>query len=518
MKTPTSEEINQKLEQTHFAQVRSLDRLSDPCTPTSMVVTLEQLRPYEHNPRVVRNPLYAELKASIRDRGLDQPPPITRRPGEAHFIIRNGGNTRLAILNELWQETRDDQFFRVPCLFRPWTTEMHALVGHLTESDLHGQLTFVERALAVAKLNDMFAQDESVLSQRELSLRLSEDGYPISQPHISRMFDTLEYLLPAIPQILYGGLGKSVIERVIGLRRRAEHIWNRYAHDVSTFTPMWLEVLSAFDAEPDGFDLAQVQDELLGHMARALNQSPRLLALELLQQPTSPSPTAETSRFAEPIQERMQCGTVPGNGLETVPESNPSVPVTEPMPEAVNSLAPPSQAERAIQGDTNPAPLAKVDDVHPHKRLITPASLDELWPIAPSMNHPPQLREACATLARQLAEYAGLGQWLTAQGTELGFSLSLSTTQEVTSARSTGMQLLLMALLGTQDEVMWPHCQQLPAALFGQLMTGVYDLPSRTPPALSIGLERLPDQQLLQLFQLIRLSRRLIECSLLTTR
>lgn len=80
------------------------------------------------------------------------------------------------------------------------------------------------------------------------------------------------------------------------------------------------------------------------------------------------------------------------------------------------------------------------------------------------------------------------------------------------------MQLLLLALLGTQDEVMWPHRQQLPAALFGQLMTGVYDLPSRSQPALSIGLERLPDQQLLQLFQLIRLSRRLIERSLLTTR
>lgn len=93
--------------------------LSDPIADTPMVVTLEQLRPYELNPRVTVNPLYAEIKASIRERGLDTAPAITRRPGESHYIIRNSGNTRLAILRELWAETKDERFFRIPCLFRP---------------------------------------------------------------------------------------------------------------------------------------------------------------------------------------------------------------------------------------------------------------------------------------------------------------------------------------------------------------------------------------------------------------
>lgn len=74
--------------------------LTDPIADTPMVVTLDQLRPYDHNPRVTRNPLYDEIKASIRERGLDAPPAITRRPGERAYIIRNGGNTRLAILRE----------------------------------------------------------------------------------------------------------------------------------------------------------------------------------------------------------------------------------------------------------------------------------------------------------------------------------------------------------------------------------------------------------------------------------
>ncbi|URM25754.1 ParB family protein [Pseudomonas frederiksbergensis] len=281
MKKLTQEEITEKLHKDHFPRGPELERLSDPLTDTPMLVTLEQLRPYEHNPRFIRNPLYDDIKASIRERGLDQPPPITRRPGEAYFIIRNGGNTRLAILGELWQETRDERFFRIYCLFRPWTDEISALLGHLAESDLHGQLTFIERALAVAKLKTMLAPDGATLSQRELARRLTAGGYPVSQSHISRMLDTLEHLLPAIPQTLYAGLGKPKIERLIGLRSQAERTWNRYPNDAIAFTEFWLDTLGQFDADPESFNLEQIQDELLERMSRLLGQSYRMLALEL---------------------------------------------------------------------------------------------------------------------------------------------------------------------------------------------------------------------------------------------
>jgi len=164
MKPPTSEDITHQLQQAHFPQKHDRDLAVEPVGDTPMVVSLEQLRPYELNPRVVRNPLYDDIKASIRERGLDQPPAITRRPNEAHFIIRNGGNTRLSILGELWQETREERFFRIHCLFRPWQSESHALLGHLAESDLHGQLTFIERALAVANLQGMFQYADSPLT------------------------------------------------------------------------------------------------------------------------------------------------------------------------------------------------------------------------------------------------------------------------------------------------------------------------------------------------------------------
>lgn len=110
MKPPTSEDITRQLQQAHFPQKHDRDLAMATVGDTPMVVTLEQLQPYELNPRVVRNPLYDDIKASIRERGLDQSPAITRRPNERHFIIRNGGNTRLSILGELWQETREERF------------------------------------------------------------------------------------------------------------------------------------------------------------------------------------------------------------------------------------------------------------------------------------------------------------------------------------------------------------------------------------------------------------------------
>ena len=188
----------------------SVAALSDPIADTPMVVTLDQLRPYDHDPRVTRNPAYEDIKASIRERGLDAPPAITRRPGESHYIIRNGGNTRLAILRELWSETKDERFFRIPCLFRPWPQrgEVVMLTGHLAENELRGGLSFIERALGVEKAREFYEQEMGrdsgqPLSQSELARRLTADGFPLPQSHISRMQDAVHYLLPATPTLLY---------------------------------------------------------------------------------------------------------------------------------------------------------------------------------------------------------------------------------------------------------------------------------------------------------------------------
>lgn len=127
------------------------------------------------------------------------------------------------------------------------------------------------------------------------------------------------------------------------------------------------------------------------------------------------------------------------------------------------------------------------------------------------------LRASCASLAAELAVYADAGDMVNALADDLGFTLSPGHSEQ-SSPRHTGIQLLLSALLRLQDDVTWKERQQLPAALFGQLLIGVYDLPFTDRPALTVGLERLPDAQLEQLFTLIRHARQLIELTLSSTR
>ncbi|WP_339492685.1 ParB family protein [Pseudomonas rhizophila] len=516
MKKLTQEEIIKKLHQDHFHQGPELEQLSDPLTDTPMLVTLEQLQPYEHNPRFIRNPLYDDIKASIRERGLDQPPPITRRPGETHFIIRNGGNTRLAILGELWHETRDESFFRIHCLFRPWSDEISALLGHLAESDLHGQLTFIERALAVAKLKTMLDPDGATLSQRELARRLAAGGYPISQSHISRMLDTLEHLLPAIPQTLYAGLGKPKIERLISLRSQAERMWDRYPTDVIAFPEFWLDTLGHFDAAPESFDLERVQDELLERMSPLLGQSYRMLALELsatqrdIRTPgvvVTPSdnshpPSVDDTAAGPPYSESRPQSIETRTRAETAPEEQLVLPETN-VAAAVNSLSRVHQIRKQIDRDTATESALTVET----------CTIDDIWFIAPTLDTPEQLRLAIAGLAREMAAYAGHPESIIDQKRGLGFALNIEQL-DLAAPRATGVHLMLLALLRAQDEVNWEDRKQLPSALFGQLLLGVYQLPLTDRPAVDVGLERLPDGVLIKLYRLIRLARRLIDLTL----
>ena len=93
----------------------------EPCEPQStdaraasdpLMVDSSKIRPYERNPRQGRNPEYDRIKDSIRNNGLDQPLVITQRPGATDYIVHAGGNTRLMIVRELFDETGDARFSR----------------------------------------------------------------------------------------------------------------------------------------------------------------------------------------------------------------------------------------------------------------------------------------------------------------------------------------------------------------------------------------------------------------------
>jgi hypothetical protein len=330
------------------------------------------------------------------------------------------------------------------------------------------------------------------------------------------MLDTLEHLLPAIPQTLYAGLGKPQIERLITLRSQAERTWNRYPTGTVSFTEFWLDTLSYFDAEPESFDLEQIQDELLERMSRLLGQSYRMLALEL----------SDTQRVI----------STPSIVLSTPPE-NPHLPsVDEAAAGSSSSESRPPSTETRTQTETarvelKPPEANVVSAASPPSRVqkireqidrdtateVTPTvetcAIEDIWTIAPTLDTPEQLRLAIAGLAREMAAYAGHPESIIDQKLGLGFALDIEPL-DLAAPRAAGVHLLLLALLRAQDDVNWKDRKQLPSALFGQLLLGVYQLPFTDRPAMDVGLERLPDRLLIKLYRLIRLARRLIDLTL----
>ncbi len=548
------------------APPKVLEQLSDPISDTPMVLTLDQVLPWHDNPRTTRNPKFDEIKESIRHRGLDTPPPVTRRPGEDKYRIRNGGNTRLEALNELYKETGDERYFRFNCLFKPWDKqrgEIIALTGHLAENDLKGDLKFIERAVGIQKAKAWYENEkgESV-GIRELSRKLTNDGYPVSPSHISKMLDAVEILLPAIPVMLYSGLGKPQIEKLLSLRKSASSCWTRlYAGEGIDFEMLFQDTLAIFDSSPDEFIFDRFQDELIDQMKRPLGLRYDQILLEitngqqeqrrgtLVDLPTPAGPPeippvgqenpavsstgqAQTqSPAADPQTSRT--GSNPGNP-PTLPAPPPPVTQQQLTDEeraavlAGHIVSPVStkiqqtrQRLAGLEGEHLPvfdetalqAIPVQVGGLHP---------ITDLWYIERSIDTPEILRQHIADLAEEIALHVGApGEIVRIQG-GVGYTYREPNEDREITDSALHLMTLLQALSGQVQVVLNTHDQQTCRDALGefQFSAGLAQLLLGQPttsdqPSSQEG--RLNDEALVKLFRIIRLARRLVDLELPST-
>jgi ParB family protein of integrating conjugative element (PFGI_1 class) len=527
-----------------------LTSASDPIADTPMMVTLTQLSPYSLNPRIMRNPRYDDIKASIQQRGLDAPPVITRRPGDPHFTIRNGGNTRLSILKELWADTRDERYFRIPCLFRPWCArgEIVALTGHLAENELHGGLTFIERALGVEKARALYEQESGdFLSQTELAQRLTADGYPVTQPHISRMQDAVQHLLPAIPTLLYAGLGKPQIERLIALRKAANRSWDRHATDRqfgSDFDGFFEEILSSFDGTGLAkFTVQLVQDELVHQLSAMTGMDREALALDLLN-----VDARQAVRDATPPEKTSDGGAAAA--LASAPTPNQLKPEAAAVESRTSPIPPPTAAPATATIKAPPPTAAQLDErIQAHivspvetterlediRRQIADATgerledfrdnavraipvqagglypISDVWYIEPALDAPFALRRHIAQLVLEIADEAKLAHRIEEVDDGVGFrcdSSSSSRHELPLSSFEQSVLELLDALSGDYASAGRNSIASRPPALrLGPLLLGT----ARSHQSAVPVQQRLSDQAIVKLFRLIRLTRRLVD-------
>ncbi|HBN6385795.1 TPA: ParB family protein [Escherichia coli] len=248
-----------------------------PVNEIPMVLTLEQLRPNPDNPRTSRNPKYDDIKASIRARGLDSVPKVTRDPEspEDVYIFSDGGNTRYSILTELYAETGDERFRRVQCIVKPWPGRLQCVIGHLAENDVRGELSFIEKAFGIEKARAIYEEQlEREVSQRELADLLKEAGYPVHHSNISRMVATIEYLWPWMPNLLNSGMGRPQIAQLITLRTAAEKAWQAFSQNVALppeqeFNEVFGGVCCTFD-DPDHYSADVFKEELIAALLKAM--------------------------------------------------------------------------------------------------------------------------------------------------------------------------------------------------------------------------------------------------------
>lgn len=573
MKPSLAQTMKEKLQLPGFeSKSPAAARLSDPIVDTPMLLTLDDTLPYDENPRTTRNPKYDDIKESIRQRGLDTPPPVTRKPGEEKFRIRNGGNTRLAILNELYRETGDEKFFRFHCLFRPWDAvrgEIISLTGHLAENDLQGQLLFIERAIGVDKARALYEEEAGgSISQSELSRRLKADGYPISQPHISRMQDAIRCLLPVIPAMLYSGLGFDRVIKLLGLRKTALQCWERNYQQHGNELPLEFEtvfqdVLSQFEGDAEEFLFQRFQDELIAQLQKPLNLGYEKILLEITQ-------NQDQLRRSTPILELPQ----PSLTLGGIPQGVSSTEIGNPPSQNPAQQSPAPQTGGAIQTNTaqqkskdpikpqvTPPPLAHMSleeqksrlDGHIASPVTTSARVEkmkrevaaldgeilpdfaanalvaipvqagglnpisDLWYIEREIDNPVTLRQHIAQLAREVATTVNApGEFLDLDG-GVGFSYRHPTEDVEVTATAQHTLTLLQSLSGS-IAIALKMIQQQPeqagsladfefAAGLGQILLGQPYAKDQSPE----NTNRLSDGALVKLFRIIRLARRLID-------
>ena len=176
------------------------------------------------NPRQTRGEHYESTKESIRNIGLLQMLTVTKVPGQEHFSLYNGGNTRLSILKELYQEYlaagEDDKAEAIrfqQCRYVPYTDDLDVLVKHMAENEERSDMTFIDKARAVFQIREIYLRQrgEESVSSRDLASFIQSLGWTrVNQRVMTELNFALDSLEKVIPQALDAGMGKLKVQQI----------------------------------------------------------------------------------------------------------------------------------------------------------------------------------------------------------------------------------------------------------------------------------------------------------------
>jgi ParB family protein of integrating conjugative element (PFGI_1 class) len=348
---------------------------------------------YERNPRKANNEAYAELKESIRVNGILQPLTVTKRPGETHYILYAGGNTRLQAIRELWEETGDPKLRETRVIIKAWRGEASVLLAHMAENTQRNDMTFWDRANGTLEIKRQMEEESGkTLSHREFEAEIKRFGLQTDLRTLSMYRFAVEKIADVGPWL--SGLAVRAIQpRLNLLLKLANH------HDIQE-SAFYAEVVTPTAKTIAGMVLednhAFTADLFLGRCEASLSAR-----LELNERDMGKLLTA-MERFPDMTLEGLQRICKPQRPVEPQTQSTPESVGQEPGKSSQSiALAP------RLLGMTSPTKPTATEHGEPSQRVSSTASHSTVsFPPIPAERGE---SDRLMTLIQQVLVSAGLG-------------------------------------------------------------------------------------------------------------
>lgn len=368
---------------------------------------------YERNPRKANNEAYADLKESIRVNGILQPLTVTKRPGETHYILYAGGNTRLQAIRELWEETGDPKFRETRVIIKAWRGEASVLLAHMAENTQRNDMTFWDRANGTLEIKRQIEDERgAALTFREFEAEIKKFGLQTDLRTLSMYRFAVEKIADVGPWL--SGLSVRTIQPRLNLLLKLanHHDIEEGAFYAEVVTPaakaiagMVSEDAHAFSAdlflgrcEASLSSRLEVNERDIGKMLTAMERFPDM-TLEGLQRICKPQRPVEPSVGGTQTQFTAESG-----GQEQGKSSEPISPDSRFLGGATPSIPAATEPGERSQKVSSPDPQSTVS----------------LPPISTESGGPDRLM----TLIQQVLVSAGLGScYEPAPGMPMGYCM-----------------------------------------------------------------------------------------------
>lgn len=455
------------------------------------------IKPYDHNPRTSTNAKYSEIKAGILERGglPTGSLSVTKRPGSSQYMLYMGGNTRLAIIKELWEETGDARFEYLDVSYKAWKSESDTLAAHLIENEARADTLFWEKATGIINLREQLQEESGkVITSRNLEDHTKSLGLQVRHSLVITYDFAVENLAPLALWLTHDNVRVikaryAQLEKLaIALDEQAE-FRSQYP---SRFSALQVHAAAALTAEQESLDedqrgqvalrgdalelLLHAMDAGLGE-ALGLNADERRIgevaahvsanpAIELnavramLDAPATPAP-ARSSAAAPSISEDAALASQAGAVLRGKAKAS-----KPPRATSAPSLSAASEAPATVSGTQGIAPQASTAAPAPQRTELVPLSEED-----PTV--------AFYQALFDFAQSTHIDHWLRrVDGPPLGFYLELPATLPIEAAEDP--QYASFDQIPEDVAILRAAAFRLLASLSGQFGSAIPGHPSNT--------------------------------------